>query len=208
MSWLSSFMHPGRGYERAEDEMRKYYDEAKGFQLPFLEYGQKASGNLFDALNKLMNPGQLQSEWAKGYETSPYAESLMRESKGLGLDAASSMGLMGSSAGLENIQRGASDIVAKDRENYMNNLMQKYLSGVGIAQGLFGTGANAASGLSQGAMNMGQTMGGLEFGRNQAGGNMLSQILGTMGGSALGGFSENFGKGLSDYLTGKMGWKS
>jgi hypothetical protein len=94
-----------------------------------------------------------------------------------GLDAASSMGLLGSSGALQNIQRGAGDIVANDRERYMQNLMKTFLSGLGLSGGLYETGAGTARNLGQQATQMGETMGGLEYGRERAPGQLLENLL-------------------------------
>ena len=68
--------------------------------------------------------------------------------------------------------------------------MQKYLAGAGLAQGIYGQGANAAGQQSQNAMNMGQNSAEMAYGKQNAGGNMLSGLIGAgigAAGSALGG---------------------
>jgi len=191
MSWLSSFLHPGRGYQKAQEELNKYYgqvgkaqdlaakgqeqldkyynqagnyygqagdyyNQAQGYQQPFLNQGQSAYGNLSGVMNSLLNPQALQDKWSLGYKASDAAKNLEAMAQEHGLNAASSMGLMGSNTALGAIQAGTSAIGAQDRQNYLNDLMQKYLEGTGIAQGLYGTGINAANNMSGNALNMGQ----------------------------------------------------
>lgn len=177
MSWLSEFLHPGNAYDKARQAEEQYYQEAQGYRQPYMEQGQKAGGTLQEMLNKLSNPQELQNEWIKGYETSPYAKQLQEQAQTGGLDAASAMGLGGSSAALSNIQKGSSDIMQKDRDNYLNNIMQKYLAGMGLGESLYGTGANMAGQAAQGAQSMGQDVAGLEYGKNASGRNMLMKIL-------------------------------
>lgn len=191
MSWLSSFLHPERSYEDAQKELEKYFQQAQQYQQPYMQHGEEAYGGLSNAMNALLNPEELYSKWAGGYQESPaakYAESAAQEH---GLNAASSMGLMGSSPALQAIQAGTSQIGAEDRQNYLNDLMQKYLSGIGIGQNIYGIGSNAAGQLGQNAMNMGQNSAQMKFNQTNAPGNLFGNLLGT-GASFAGGLAGNY----------------
>lgn len=190
MSWLSDFAHPGRAYKEAQDEMQKYYDQSMAMQQPYNQYGMQAYGPLSGAMSNLLDPTKLQSGWAGSYEMSPYAQQLQQEATGQGMDAASAMGLLGSSPAIRAIQQGASNIMSADRQQYLNDLMQKYLAGAGLAQGLYNTGASTAANMGQQTMQMGDTMAGLKAGQRQAGAGMIGQGIGALagaGGSFLGG---------------------
>lgn len=182
---INSFLHPEKGYEKAAEESRRYWDEAKGYQMPYMQHGNEQYGNLMNAENALLNPEELQNKWAKGYEESPYAKMLLEENTGQGMDAASAMGLMGSSGALNNIQRGAGMITAADRRQYLQDLMEKYMKGVGIGENIYGIGANAAGNLSSGAQTMGQNMAGLAYGRQTAPGQLFGKLIGTAGTAAM-----------------------
>ena len=107
-----------------------------------------------------------------------------------GVNAANSLGLGGSNTAINAIQSGTSQIGLDDRQNYLDNLMQKYLAGAGLSQGIYGQGANSAGQQSQNAMNMGQNSAQMAYNQQNAGGNMLSGLIGLGGsiaGSALGG---------------------
>lgn len=187
------FLNPGKGYKEAGKEYEKYYNQAKNFQMPYYQSGIDQIQKLMDAENRLLNPADLQSEWSKGYETSPYAKQLQQEASSQGLDAASSMGLLGSSTALSNIQQGSSNIMQRDRDKYMNDLMEKYMKGIGIGQNMYGTGAGAASNIAGNAMNQGNRMGEAAYGQNNAMGDWLRTIM-------------NQGmKGAIGYYTGGMG---
>tara|TARA_R110000868_G_scaffold335547_1_gene596441 strand:+ start:24856 stop:25482 length:627 start_codon:yes stop_codon:yes gene_type:complete len=177
MSWLSSFLHPDRGYKAGQEQLDKYYNQAQQQYQPFINQGQNAYGGLNEAMQNLLDPQALQDKWASGYKESDAAKQMEGMAQEHGLNAASSMGLMGSSPALQAIQAGTSQIGAQDRQSYLDNLMQKYLAGTGIAQSVYGTGANAAGQAGQNAMNMGQNSAQMAFGQQNAPGDMFSKLL-------------------------------
>lgn len=193
MSWLSSFMHPGQPYADAQGQMDKYYGQAQQGMQPYMQAGQGVYGQLSPALQKLLDPQALQSEWMQGYETSPQAKLAQEQATQQGLDTASSMGLMGSQPALQAIQGGAANISMQDRDNYLNSLMDKYKTGIGLGENIYSTGAQMAGQSGQNAMNMGNIMGGLAGGQAGAGVSMLSGLIGGAGRLGL------------DYLTGGFG---
>lgn len=184
---ISSFLNPGKAYDMAGREMQSGFDQAKGIMNPYVQQGQDAYGGYQNAMQSLLNPQQLQSDWMSGYEQSPYAQHMAAEATNQGLNAASSMGLMGSTPALQAIQGGTSRIMAGDRDNYLNQLMQKYLAGAGMAQNLYGTGAQMGGQLGQMTQQHGQQMGEMAYGKQAAPGQLFGQMLGTAAGFALGG---------------------
>ncbi len=190
MSWLSSFMHPGRAYQAAQDQMQQYYQQAQGQMQPFIQQGQNAGTQLGGAMQQLLDPQALQAKWMESYETSPQARQMQEQAQQSGLNAASSMGLMGSSPAMQALQQGGAQIGAADRQSYLDSLMQKYMAGTGIGQSMYGTGAGMAGQSAQQTQQMGDIMGGLAAGRAGAGGGMIGQGLGAL--ASLGG----------NYLTG------
>ncbi len=201
MSWLSSFLNPGDAYKKAGETEQQYYNQAQGMYQPYMQLGQGAGNDLNSMLQQLMNPGALESEWAKGYEQSPYAQQGLKQNTANGLDAASAMGLGGSSAALNNINQGAGQIMQQDRQNYMNDLMQKYMQGIGIGQNMFGVGSNMANQAGQNAMNQGQWQAQNQYNQNAAGGNLLGGMLGGAAGMLGGPMSNMF----SSYVGNKIG---
>jgi len=193
MSWLSSLMHPGRPYQAAQDQMTQYYNQAQQGMQPYMQQGQQAGQQLGGAMQKLMDPAALQNEWTQGYEMSPQAKQAQQMASQQGLDAASSMGLMGSQPALQAIQGGASQIALNDRQRYLDDLMGKYQAGIGVGENMYGTGAGMASQSGQMGMNMGENAGAMQYGRNAAGGQMLGNLI------------SGAGKLGMSYLTGGMG---
>ena len=175
---MDSFLHPEKAYEKAGEQMQKYYRDAQGKLQPYNQHGLDQYGRLNDQANQLNDPAALQAKWASTYEMSPSARMAQEHASQSGMNAASSMGLMGSSGALNNIQQSAGEIMQGDRQAYMNDLMQKYMASIGIGQNIYGTGANAAGAMSNNAMNMGTNMAGAAFGQQNAPGAMLGDWLG------------------------------
>ena len=174
---FSSFFHPEKGYEEAEKEFRRAWEESRGRQQPFVDQGQAQYGNLMGAEGALLDPESLLGKWIKGYEMSPYAKQSFENAKSAGLDSASSQGLLGSSAALNNIQSSASNIMNADRSQYLNDLMQKYLAGVGIGQNIYGIGANTAGELGREGLEYGRDIAGTRYGAENAPGNLLGNLI-------------------------------
>ncbi len=174
---FDSFLHPEKGYEKAEKASRQGYEESKQYQLPYQQWGMQVHPNLAKAFLNLEDPAKLQGEWANSYETSPQAQRAMEMSKGQGMDAASSMGLMGSSAAMGNIQQGAGDIMLKDRQNFLNDLMQKYMSAIGLGTNLYNTGAQVGQNMGNNAVRQSENMAQLAYNKQNAPGQMFGGML-------------------------------
>jgi hypothetical protein len=177
--YIQSFLHPENAYNKAGEAENAGWNEAKNYQDPFWQGGKDQYGRLNQATGDLMDPQKLQDQWSKGYEQSPYAQQLLSQNKTSGLDAASSMGLMGSSAAMGNIQQGAGQIVAKDRQQYMDDMMKKYMAGIGLGQNLYGIGAQTGQNLGQQSMTHGENQAGLQYGASAAPGKLFGQAIGT-----------------------------
>jgi hypothetical protein len=182
---INSFLHPEDAYKEAQKSANKGYGEAQGYQQPIINQGQAQYDPLNAAREKLMNPGALQNEWASQYETSPYAKQLLEQNQSAGLDAASSMGLNGSSAALGNIQTGAGNIQKEDRQQFLNDIMKKYMAGIGLGEDIYGAGANAASGSANRAFEHGNNIAGLKGSEVAAPGQLFGKLLGTAGNVGL-----------------------
>lgn len=192
---LHSFLHPEDAYGAAQKAETGAYEEGKKYQLPYQQAGTEQLGRLNEAENSLLNPQDLISKWLSGYENSPWAKQLLEQNQASGLDAASQMGLSGSSAALGNIQQGAGNIVKQDRETFLNDLMKQYLEGIGLGKSIYETGANTAAGLGTNALRHGENIAGLEYGRTAAPGEMFGKLLGFGANAAGGGGGSTFNAG-------------
>ncbi len=187
MSWLSKFLHPEKGYDKAQEQLDKYYQQGQGYLQPYNQYGQNAYGDINSAMKALLNPEELQNKWAQNYQESPMAKQAEGMAQEHGLNAASGLGLMGSGTALDAIQSGTSQIGLNDRQNYLDNLMQKYLAGVGIGQNIFNTGASSANTMSGNANNMGNNSAQMAFGKENAQGDLFGKLLG-LGAGGIGSY--------------------
>lgn len=179
----------GAPYGAAEDQLKQYYNQGLGYLSPYATAGSGEVNPLNDAASQLMNPEQLQAEWSKSYQTSPEAKAIEQQATQQGLGDASSMGLLGSSPALQAIQAGTSNIGLQDRQNYMDQLMNKYQLGVNTRMGMFNAGGNAAANIGNMSSTMGNTMANLAYNKSAAPSSMLGSILGGLGGGALGFFT-------------------
>jgi hypothetical protein len=206
MSWLSSFLHPEKSYDTAQQQLDQYYNQGQGYLNPYNQNGQDAYGGYKGAMDKLLNPAALQDEWSKNYKESDLAKQNEAMASQQGLNAAQQMGLSGSSPAIQAIQSGTSGIVAQDRQKYLDDLMQKYMTGIGIGQDIYGKGASAANSMSQNAMTQGQNSAQTQFNKKNAQGDLFGKLLGGgigLVGSALGG---PIGGALGAGLSQSMGW--
>jgi hypothetical protein len=153
-------------YEEAQKQAQEGWQQAQQYEQPYHQQGLDQYGRLNQATGELLNPAELQNQWASGYESSPYAKQLLAMNQSQGLDAASQMGLLGSSAALGNIQQGAGNIVAQDRQKYLDDLMQKYMQGIGLGKDIYGVGAQAGTNLGAQAMTQGENMAQLRAGHS------------------------------------------
>ncbi len=193
MNWLSSFLNPGKGYDKAQKEYEKYYNEAQNNLNPYNQNGQNQYGNLNEIINNLKDPTELNKKWTESYTTSPQAIQAQKLANEQGANAASSMGLMGSNTALNATQAGTAQIGLNDRQNYLDDMMNKYTTAAGLSQGVYNTGAGAAAGMSNNANQMGQNSAGTAYGKQNSGGNMLAGLIG----QGIGAFGAPMGTALA-----------
>lgn len=183
-------------YEKAQEQLEKYYQESQGYLKPYNQFGQDAHADLSGAMKRLLDPQALQNDWLKGYTESESAKNTAAMAKENGLDAASSLGLMGSNTALNAIQGGTTNIGLADRQNYMDSLLQKYLAGAGIAGNIYNTGATSANNMANNAMMMGGNSAQMAFGGQAAPGDMMAKMMGT-GTGMVSGLKDKTGGGWS-----------
>lgn len=176
---IDSFVNPQEGYKKGQNQLDKYYQQSQGYLQPYNQYGQNAYGDYSGAMKRLLDPAALEGDWVKGYSESPSAKNAQAMAQESGLDAASGLGLMGSNTALNAIQGGTTQIGLDDRQNYLNDLMQKYLAGTNVAGNIFNTGAGAASTMSGNAMNMGNNSAQMAYGEQNSPGDLFGNLLGT-----------------------------
>lgn len=186
---LTKLMNPGGSYKKAQNELQNYYGQAQNYLQPYNQHGQDAYGNLSTAMNDLMNPSSLLDRWMNDYEMSDAANYSRDKAIEEGNRIAQSMGIGGSTPALQAIQGGARNIGAQDEQRYLDRMINQYLQGAGLAQNIYGIGANTGGMMANNASNMGNNMADLAYGRAAAPGQMFSSLLGTaanLGGAYMG----------------------
>ncbi len=81
-----------------------------------------------------MDPTELNKKWTESYTESPQAIQAEKMAQEHGVNAASSLGLGGSNTALNAIQSGTASIGLEDRQNYLNDMMNKYMQAAGLAK--------------------------------------------------------------------------
>ncbi len=204
MSMFSSWLHPEKGYKAGQGQLNNYYQQGMNYIAPYSNQGQQVFNPLFTAMQELLNPQALQDKWRAGYHESQAAKNAEARAQEHGLSSASSMGLLGSSPALQAIQAGTSEIGAADEQKYMEDLMDKYKSALGLGSNIYGAGAGAAGLGANAAGHMGENSANMAYGENNAPGGLFSGLLG-LGGSILG---SALGGPLGGMLGSKLGWST
>jgi hypothetical protein len=186
---FKSFLSPEKGYQKGQDQLNKYYDQSQGYIQPYNTNGQEAYGHLNTAMQNLLNPSKLYDQFLNDYQQSAASKYAQERAMNQGNWAAQSMGLGGSTPAIQAIQQGTNEIGAQDQQNYMKQMIDQYIQGAGLAQGIYGQGAQAGNMMSQNANNMGTNSAEMAFGQQNAPGQMFGNLLGTaanLGGAYMG----------------------
>lgn len=165
-------------YRKAQREMERKWREAQEFQRPYRDAGIGQLDTLKGAESNLLDPSKMLADWMGKYQQSPYAKKSFENAREAGLNAASSQGLLGSSAATQNIQNSSSDIMNADRNEFLQNLMQKYMAGVGIGQNIYNKGADVAGNLGNQAISVGGNTADMQYGASAAKSNYMKDLLG------------------------------
>lgn len=176
---FSSFMHPERGYKKGQEQFDKYYNQSQNYLQPYNNQGQQAYGHLNTAMQNLLNPSQMHDQWLNNYQQSDASRFAQERARQSGMGAASSMGLMGSTPALQAIQAGTNQIGAEDEQRYIERMIQQYMQGAQLAQGIYGQGAQTAGAMSNNANQMGTNSAEMAYGRQNAPGQQFGNLLGT-----------------------------
>lgn len=189
----------GNPAKKAQEQSQKGWQESQNYQNPYVTRGNDQYNRLNDASANLMNPMDLQNRWLEKYQTSPWANQLLSQSQVAGNDFASQWGLGGSSAAMSNAQQNAGNIVSNDRQNYMNDLMQKYMQGIGLSSDIYNTGAKSAQSLGEQAVGNGLVNAAFGY---QGAQQPINNLIG--GGSML---LNSYQKNPNLFDKGTSGWK-
>jgi hypothetical protein len=175
---MFSWLDPSSGYGAAQNQLNKYWAQEKGFLSPYATAGNNVLPQLMSGASSLMNPEQMQTQWINSYQESPEAKQLAAMTQQNGMGAASSMGLLGSSPATSAITEATGNVVARDRQNYLTDLMNKYTLGMSALRGIYSGGEQSAAQLGQLGSQMGQNSAEMAYGKGSADSSMFYGLLG------------------------------
>ncbi len=205
MSFFSDWLDPGAGYDKGQNDINQALARSTNFLKPYQNAGTNQIGTLTNAENNLLDPEALLNKWVGGYQQSPYAKQQTAVAADAGMTSAAQQGLLGSSAALSNVQNSAANISNADRQQYLNDLMQKYTAGIGVGQNIFGIGATAGNNIANNVMQTGENQAQLDVGQNAARSSMLQKLISTGVGALTGGMGGASGMtGAPSYAGGGM----
>ena len=198
MSWLSK-LFGGGGSSNPADAAQPYLNQIPGVAHqgydPYINRGLDAGGKAQTQYDRLLSdPTGFINEIMKNYkESDSYNFAKDRLTKEMGNTAAAG-GIAGTPLDQMNQAEGVQGLLSKDMQQYLQNALGVYGTGLSGEQGLYDTGFNASSNLTDalgGALNQ---QAGLAFqGQQQknmdrnAKWNMLAKALGIGAGAFFGG---------------------
>lgn len=175
----SKLLNPSKGYKKGQGQLDKYFNQSQQYLQPYNQNAHAAYGNLNQSIQKLLNPSQLHDEFLSNYNQSEASQMAQARAMEQGNRAAASTGVLGSTPHLQALQAGANEIGAQDQQNYIQQMIQQYMAGVGHLENIYGVGANAGVAQANNAMNMGGESANLAFGRNNANNKLFGDLFST-----------------------------
>lgn len=131
-------------------QMKPYFD-------PWIDAGKRQIPGLEDEYGKLTgDPGAFINNMGKGYQQSPGFEFAMKRALGAANQSSAAGGMAGSPAAQEWSQGIASNMAAKDYNNWLQNALGAYNRGLSGRENMFGTGAKMGA-------DFGNTIGNVEL---------------------------------------------
>lgn len=175
------FGNSGSPFQKAGNAFKPYYNEAKGYQNPFMEFGKGGMQGFSDWLQSMSNPSGFINNLTNQYQQSPYNQFLQNQSQRAGTNAAAAGGLTGSTPFAQQLQQNSANIGQQGMDQWLQNVL-----GINsqYGQGRFGQagfGQHAADILSQLAMNAGNVAGGAAYGKEAGKNQDWSSLIGGIG---------------------------
>jgi len=189
MGGLSQFLNgqfgnSGAPYEKGGQAYDKYFQQAKGFQNPFFNFGQQGMQGMGDWLSSMKDPSKFINNQMQNYQESPWAKYMQDQAMKTGQNAGSATGLTGSTPLMQQMQQNAGGIASQDMNQWLQNVLginTQY--GQGLSNQM-GYGQHAGDMLSQLAAQAGDYMGsaayGKEYGKQQDSANKRGGLLGML----------------------------
>lgn len=176
MGGLSQFLggqfgNSGKPYEKAGQAYMPFFQEAKGYQNPFFNFGKQGMEGMSNWLSSMKDPSGFINNQMNNYQESPWAKYMQDQAMKAGQNAGSATGLTGSTPLMQQMQQNAGGIASQDMNQWLQNVLginSQYGQGLNAQLGF---GQHAGDMLSQLAGNAGDYMGsaawGKEYGKQQ-----------------------------------------
>lgn len=182
------------------------------YYQPYMDAGKGALEDLQNQYKGLLG-GTKQNELGANYKESPGYQFALKQALAASNNANAAGGMLGTPMNQQNNMETAQGLAAKDYNDYMQNQMGLYGSGLHGEEGLNTQGQTANSNYADVLGNALSQQAGYQYagqaGQNAHKSNMLGNIfsgLGTAGGAFLGGpGGAAAGKGAMDWLTNFFG---
>lgn len=165
------------------EQMKKYTDQ---YMNPYIDKGQGAMNILYDKSGQLINdPNAVYNKMAAGYTQSPGYQYNLDQATNASNNAAAAGGFVGSPAQQQEMQKTASGLASQDFNQYMNNQMSLFNTGMGsmgnINQMGFGASTNALNSINQMLQAQAQLKYSSDVNKNQSSGGLLGSAIGALG---------------------------
>lgn len=169
-------------YKDAMKKMKRYTDQAAGYQNPFYNEGKNAIPQYQDWLSGMKDPSAFINDLMGGYQESPWSNYLQDQSMRAAKNMGSASGLTGSTPLMLQAQENSQNLASQDMEKWLSNVL--------------GINTQYGSGLNN------------EINRGQQSANMLSNLYSGLGGDMAGasyGSNMNTNRNMSSILAGLFG---
>lgn len=180
------FGNSGQPYSDAAKQYQQWANQAATTQQPFLQGGKVGLGNFQQWLSGMKNPSDFINNLMTEYHESPWAHYQQQQALRAGQNAASALGLSGSTPFAQQLQQTSTNISNQDLNQWLQNVLginTQYGTG---NQSLMNQGASSANALTNLYNMMGQNLGELAYGQRAGQNQDFWNMLG--GGLNLGRF--------------------
>lgn len=183
-SLLGMFMggDAGQPYSDAANEFSQYYNQAAGYQQPYLEAGKTAIPEYEQYLSKMQSPSAYISKLLSQYHASPAEQYAQQQAMKASENAAAASGMIGSTPFQEQAQKNAANIANQYQQQWLQNVLgvgQRYGQGLGNLIGVGQGAANQMTGLSEEEAN---ALAEMKYAQEQAQQQQQGQEMGAIGG--------------------------
>ena len=191
-----------KALQQAQEIMKQYYGEAKGYMQPFYDTGKQAMGDYTKALSGMSDPTAYYNKIMSQYSMSPSAQFQQQEGIKAANQSSAASGMLGGGAEQKALSDWNQQLSSRDMQQYYNNINGINSQYMGGEQGLMSQGYNAGSQIGNWGMATGKELAGLQsqIGQAQAYGDLASaagwnQMIGQVMSGKLGFGQGGFGSG-------------